>query len=215
MIQNKIFGFLLPKSSNFFPLFIKGADNLVVASGKLVDLLGTADYPDRQVLISQMKEIQHNGDIYNLAVLKELNLNFITPFDKEDIHALANAIHEVVDCIYTTSRRIHSYRLFAVPEEIFQIADLIHDSSKEIQKVLRTVKTLNDFKVHVGSIRNISEMEQQVDDIYQSFLSKLFDQEADAIELFKKRDILINLEKTIDKCDEVGKIFSGLIVKMG
>jgi uncharacterized protein Yka (UPF0111/DUF47 family) len=95
------------------------------------------------------------------------------------------------------------------------IADLIHSANKEIQLVLRSVKNVNDFKTHTASCEKISEMETEVDDIYQSYLANLFEHEVNAIDLIKKRDILTALEKAIDKCDDVANVFSTLAVKMG
>lgn len=215
MKLKRLFGFLSPKSNNFFPLFIEVADNLVLASENLVKLLTNAGQITSPDLLNRLKVIEAIGDFKTRAIMTELNLNFITPFDRSDIHDLARSIDEVVDLIYKTSKRIHSYKLSPVPEEIVQIAELIHRSNKEIQNILSSVKKLNDFKDHIGSLRKISAMERQVDEIYQGYLTKVFDQEVNAIELFKKRDILFRLEKTIDQCDEVGKIFSCLVVKMG
>ncbi|MEI7828941.1 MAG: DUF47 family protein [Prolixibacteraceae bacterium] len=215
MILNRLFGYLSPKSNNFFPLFIEVANNLVLASENLLKLLTNAGKITSPEILNRLKEIETIGDLKTKALSTELKLNFITPFDRSDIHALARSIDDVVDQIYKASKRIHSYKLSPVPEEIVQIAELIHSSNQEIQKILTSVKRLNDFKDHIGSLRKISAMERQVDEIYQGYLAKVFDQEVDAIELIKKRDLLNRLEKTIDKCDEVGKIFSGLIVQMG
>jgi len=107
------------------------------------------------------------------------------------------------------------YNLSEFPKEFMQIAVIIHSAVLEIQLVLRNVKNVNDFKLYINSCNKISEMETEVDDIYQSFLANLFENEINAIELIKKRDILAALEKAIDRCDDVAKVFSTLIVKMG
>jgi uncharacterized protein Yka (UPF0111/DUF47 family) len=122
---------------------------------------------------------------------------------------------DVVDYIHAASKRIHFYKVSNFPEEFIQIADRIHSANKEIQNVLRSVRSVNDFKNYVQNCEKISEYESEVDDIYQEYLSRLFDEEINAIDLIKKRDILTTLEKAIDKCDDVGNIFSSLIVKMG
>jgi hypothetical protein len=121
----------------------------------------------------------------------------------------------VVDYINAASKRIHFYKLSIFPEEFVMIADIIHTANKEIQIVLRSVKNVNDFKEHAASCEKISDMESQVDDIYQSYLANLFEYEVNAIDLIKKRDILTALEKAIDKCDDVANVFSTLAVKMG
>ena len=215
MKLDKIFGFLVPKDRKFFPLFNDAADNLVLASELLIKLVRERDLTQRLEYMKQIKDVEHIGDDITRSLLYELNGTFITPFDREDIHDLINNMDDVVDYIHAASKRIHFYKVSNFPEEFVQIADRIHSANKEIQNVLRSVRSVNDFKNHVQSCEKISEYESEVDDIYQEYLSELFDTEINAIDLIKKRDILTTLEKAIDKCDDVSNIFSSLIVKMG
>lgn len=215
MKLDKIFSFLVPKDRKFFPLFNDAADNLVLASELLIKLVRERDLTQRLEYMKQIKDVEHIGDDITRSLLFELNGTFITPFDREDIHELINNMDDVVDYIHAASKRIHFYKVSNFPEEFVKIADRIHSANKEIQNVLRSVRSVNDFKNHVLSCEKISEYESEVDDIYQEYLSELFDTEINAIDLIKKRDILTTLEKAIDKCDDVGNIFSSLIVKMG
>lgn len=215
MKLDTIFGFLVPKDRKFFPLFNDAADNMVMASELLIKLVRERDLNHRLEYMKQIKDVEHVGDDITRKLLNELNGTFITPFDREDIHDLINSMDDVVDYIHAASKRIHFYKVSNFPEEFIAIADLVHSANKEIQNVLRSVRNVNDFKKHVQSCEKIGEFESQVDDIYQEYLSNLFEQEVNAIDLIKKRDILTTLEKAIDKCDDVSNIFSSLIVKMG
>jgi predicted phosphate transport protein (TIGR00153 family) len=215
MKLDKIFSFLVPKDTKFFPLFNDAADNMVLASELLIKLVRERDIAQRLDYTKQIKEVEHIGDNITKNLLNELNGTFITPFEREDIHELINNMDDVVDYIHAASKRIHYYKLSSVPDEFVWIADRIHSANKEIQMVLRSVRSVNDFKQYSHCCEKISEFESEVDDIYQEYLSKLFEEEANAIDLIKKRDILTTLEKAIDKCDDVGNIFSSLVVKMG
>lgn len=215
MKLDKIFGFLVPKDRKFFPLFNQAADNLVLASELLIKLIRESDLEKRKEYMKLIKDAEHTGDEITRNLLTELNGTFITPFDREDIHELVDKIDSIIDYINAASKRILFYKLATFPNEFVEIADLIHSSNKEIQLVLRAVKNVNDFKLHEESCRKISSMESQVDDIYQQYLASLFETEINAIDLIKKRDILTALEKAIDKCDDVSKVFTTLIVKMG
>ncbi|MEI7828739.1 MAG: DUF47 family protein [Prolixibacteraceae bacterium] len=215
MKLDKIFSFLVPKDTKFFPLFNDAADNMVLASELLIKLVRERDIPQRLEYTKQIKEVEHIGDNITKNLLNELNGTFITPFEREDIHELINNMDDVVDYIHAASKRIYFYKLSSVPDEFVWIADRIHSANKEIQMVLRSVRSVNDFKKYSHCCEKISEFESEVDDIYQEYLSKLFEQEDNAIDLIKKRDILTTLEKAIDKCDDVGNIFSSLVVKMG
>ena len=215
MKLDSIFGFMVPKDRKFFPLFNDAADNLVLASELLIKLVRELDLNQRLDYVRQIRDVEHIGDDITRKLMTELDGTFITPFDREDIHELICNMDDIVDYIHSSSKRISLYKLLEIPEEFVWIADRIHSANKEIQNVLRSVRSVNDFKKHLHNIDIICEYESEVDDIYQEFLSKLFEQEANAIDLIKKRDILSTLEKAIDKCDDVGNIFSSLIIKMG
>jgi hypothetical protein len=215
MKLDRIFSYLVPKDRKFFPLFIEVANNLVVASEIFIKLLDETD-PDKRVkYIKDISDAEHLGDDLTRKLMKELNATFITPFEREDIHVLVDKMDSIVDLLHGASKRIQMYNVSVFPKEFIQIADIIHLAVLEIQLVLKNVKDVNDFKLYIDSCTKISNLETEVDDIYQSFLANLFENEIDAVELIKKRDILTALEKAIDRCDDVAKVFSTLIVKMG
>jgi uncharacterized protein len=215
MKLDKIFSFLVPKDHKFFPLFNKAADNLVLASELLIKLIRETDLNKRLEYTKTIKEVEHTGDRITRKIIDELNGTFITPFEREDIHELAIKMDGIIDYINATSKRIHFYKLSTFPEEFILVADLIHTANKEIQMVLQKVNSVNDFKLFSESYEKISEIESQVDDIYQSYMANLFENEFNAIDLILKRDILSALEKAINRCEYVSKIFATLVVKMG
>lgn len=214
MTLDKIFGFLVPKDRKFFPLFNEAADNLVYASELLGQLIREDDLQKRTEYRKQVKQAEQKGDTITHQLLDELNGTFITPFDREDIHELITTMDDVLDLIHTTSTRIHYFKLETNPAEFVKIADLILESTREIQLVLRGVKHATDFQKYKDSCKRIGSFESEVDSIYQEFLSSLFETETNAINLIKKRDILAALEKTIDKCDDVANVFSAIMVKI-
>ena len=212
---DKILGFLVPKDRKFFPLFNDIANNMVAASELLITLVHESDIEKSHGIMKAIKDAERKGDELTRNTLNELSSTFITPFDRENIHDLVNTMDGVVDYINAASKRIHFYKLSTLPNEFIQIAEIIHTAIKEIQLVLSSVRDVHDFQNHIASCRKIGELESQVDDIYQNFLANLFENEVNPIDLIKKRDILTSLEKAIDKCDDVGNVFSTLIIKMG
>jgi predicted phosphate transport protein (TIGR00153 family) len=215
MKLDRIFSYLVPKDRKFFPLFNEVANNLVVASELFIKLLDEADPEKRLKYIKDISDAEHHGDDLTRKLMNELNATFITPFEREDIHVLVDKMDSIVDLLHGASKRIHMYNLSVFPKEFVQIAGIINLAVLEIQLVLKNVKDVNDFKLYIDSCIKISNMETEVDDIYQSYLANLFENEFDAVELIKKRDILTALEKAIDRCDDVANVFSTLIVKMG
>jgi uncharacterized protein Yka (UPF0111/DUF47 family) len=210
-----LFSFMVPKDRRFFPLFVQAADNLVDTSELLIKLIREPDIEKRIEYDNAIKLAEHKGDDITKSLLAELNGTFITPFDREDIHELITNIDSIVDLIHTTSTRISRYKLPLFPQEFIKVADCIHTANKEIQFVLRSIKSANDFIRFRDSFDKIIQLEATADDLYQQFIMDLFDKEENAIMLIKKRDILISLEKAMDKCEDVSRIFSSLMVKFG
>src|SRR5665647_1851006 len=171
MKLDKIFSFLVPKDTKFFPLFNDAADNLVLASELLIKLVRERYLTQRLEYAKQIKDVEHIGDDITRNLLIELNGTFITPFEREDIHELISNMDDIVDLIHASSKRINLYKMSPIPEEFVWIADRIHSANKEIQFVLRSVRSVSDFKKHTAGIEKISEYESEVDDIYQEYLS--------------------------------------------
>src|SRR6266853_122315 len=97
---NKIFQFLIPKDKKFFPLFEEASSNLVSLAQKLVGVVNEPDMVLRNELIKEIEKLEHKGDEITHQIFIELSKNFITPFDREDIHALASAVDDVADYIH-------------------------------------------------------------------------------------------------------------------
>lgn len=214
MKLDKIFSFLVPRDSTFFPLFSESADNLVDTSELLIKLIREDDLEKRLQYITAIKETEHKGDILTKNILIELNGTFITPFDREDIHELVTSIDSIVDLIHTTSKRIFLYKIPKFPKEFVEFADCIHAANKEIQFVLRSVNHAGDFMQYQENISRVSHLESEADDLYQQYLSELFLNESNAIDLIRKRDILISMEKAINKCEDVAGVFATIAVKL-
>lgn len=215
MELDKIFGFLVPKDHKFFPLFTEATANMVLASGFLVKLVSETEADKRNEYIASIKNAEQKSDELMRRMSRELNSTFITPFDREDVHELIVSLDNVVNHINSASKKINYYRQQNLPSEFVIISELIHQAVKEIDMVISNVHTVHDFKKYIDSAKKISEMESKVDDMYQAFLSNLFEKEINAIEVIRQRDILTSLEKAIDKCEDVANVFSTLTVKMG
>lgn len=210
-----LFNFMVPKDRKFFPMFTSAADNMVETSELLIKLIRESNVELRREYINAIKIAEHKGDNITKSLLEELNGTFITPFDREDIHDLISNLDSVVDLIHTTSKRIHLYKLPQFPHEFVKVADCIHAATKEIQLVLQNTKSASDFLHHQDSYKRISQLETEADDLYQQFIMELFDREENAILLIKKRDILASMEKAIDKCEDVARIFASIMIKLG
>src|ERR1700760_255492 len=133
MSLNSIFQYFVPKDKKiFFPLFEQAANNVVVMSNLLVELVNSNNQATREELFKQIDKLENKGDELTHQVYLELGKNFITPFDREDIHALASAIDDVADYIQGAANRMNLYRIDDFNDPIKKLSELILQACNEL-----------------------------------------------------------------------------------
>jgi predicted phosphate transport protein (TIGR00153 family) len=213
MSLNSIFQYFLPKDKKFFPLFESASANLITLSDYLVEAVNASDLEHRNELIKKIDDLEHRGDEITHEIFLELSKNFITPFDREDIHALASAIDDVADYIHGSSNRMLLYNLNYTTEPIKKLADLISQGCKDIEKAVKELKDLKHIRNVTDSCVRINSMENQADYVFDMAVADLFKNETNAIELFKMKEILSALETATDMCEDVANVMESIIVK--
>ncbi|OFX27710.1 MAG: phosphate transport regulator [Bacteroidetes bacterium GWA2_31_9] len=213
MSLTKFFKFLTPKDKLFFPLFECGADNLVECAILLNKLFLVSEQSEKTSIMMRIKELEQKGDETTHTIFEELNKSFITPFDREDIHKLASSLDDVLDFINSSSQRIRYYKPKTLGNEFIELSELILQASREIHIAIFELKNLKKaYKIKDACIR-INEIENQADDIYYHSLSQLYNNENDAIEVIKKKEILTALEEATDMAEDVADVLKSIIVK--
>lgn len=213
MSLNSIFQYFVPKDKKFFPLFEQASNNLILISAKLIEAVNTTDLAKRQEIIKEIEDLEHEGDRITHEIFVELSKNFITPFDREDIHALASAIDDIADYIHGSANRMYLYNLTNITEPIKKLAELIHQGCKDIHKGVAELKDLKNIRNVTDSCVRINSMENQADYIFDMAVADLFKNETNAIELFKNKEVLNALETATDKCEDVANVMETIIVK--
>lgn len=213
MSLNSIFQYFVPKDKKFFPLFEEASNNLILISAKLIEAVNTTDLTKRQEIIKEIEDFEHEGDKITHEIFLELSKNFITPFDREDIHALASAIDDIADYIHGSANRMYLYNLTNITEPIKKLAELIHQGCKDIHKGVAELKDLKNIRNVTDSCVRINSMENQADYIFDMAVADLFKNETNAIELFKNKEVLNALETATDKCEDVANVMETIIVK--
>ena len=108
---NSIMKIFVPKNKVFYDLFEKVANNSAIMGKKLKELIAEPDFDKRAVFISQIEDLEHANDELTHNIFTELGRNFITPFDREDIHYLASALDDIADYVYASAKKINFYRV--------------------------------------------------------------------------------------------------------
>ncbi len=213
MWLDKILTFLVPKDKKFFALFAKDAANLVEISKALVEFVNSHSIEKRQENLRRIHDLEHVGDNITHEIMTELSTNFITPFDREDIHYLATSIDDIADYIYSAAKKIELYKIEEISPAIKKLAELIEKSCNEINVAVFDLRSLdNVVRIKEACVR-INSLENHADDIYHGAIAELFDKETNAVTVIKYQDILIALETATDKCEDVANVIETILVK--
>lgn len=203
------------KEKRFFPLFVQSAENIVKASELLLEQTGSKDPDERRMLAHRIKERETEGDSITSHIQSELLNAYVTPFDRDDIHVLAESMDSFLDSIRDSSKKIAIYQPKEASRKLIEIAEYI---KKAADLILTACQSFDDMRKQVKEIGRIcdqiKEIEHIVDDIYESYMSNLFAMEQDAIELVKKKNIVQALEDTSDCAKGISGILRSILVKM-
>lgn len=213
MKLNKLFQAFTPKEPKFFVLFEKAAQNLVVVAEMLVKMLHEESEAKRVELIRTIEKLEHQGDIYTHEILHELSSTFITPFDREDIHALATAIDDIIDYIHGSGKRIELYNVRVINPSMIELGSMILEGSRELQKAVFGLRDSKNYRSVLESCVHINSMENRADDVFDRAVARLFDLEKDAINLMREKEVLQNLETATDMCEDAANVVESIIVK--
>ncbi|MDH5511978.1 MAG: DUF47 family protein [Gammaproteobacteria bacterium] len=205
--------FLIPQDKKFFQLFEKASANLLATSKVLVEMVNTATADKRNELIREIEHLEHIGDGLTHDTLNELSTNFITPFDREDIHDMVSSLDDVVDFIHGSAKRIELYKLTELPPSVRKLADLVLQGAQELHTAVSNLKDIKKPEVIREACVKINSIENHADDIFDMAIAQLFDEEKDAIRLIKTKEVLSALETATDKCEDAANAISSMVIK--
>lgn len=209
----KILQLLVPKEKKFYPLFDNAAKNLVNAAEVFNKFVAAPDRAAKQLLLEELNRIEVKGDQIAVETYKEVLASFLTPLDREDIHALITAVDDIVDAIYGSAKRYMLYNLQDMHPCMLTHAKLLDQCAREIDKVmegLKDMKGLQDVKVACTVIKNC---EAESDMSFESSIAEMYDSDHDAKYILKWREVLSYLEKALDYCEDASVVFEGILAK--
>jgi predicted phosphate transport protein (TIGR00153 family) len=141
--MNSIFNFFSPKDKLFQPLFEQAGSNLVKISGALVDTVTSKDQIKRREHIKEVEKLEQTGDDITHAIFLGLGKTFITPFDREDIHALVSALDDIADYIYAAGINIDLYNIKTINKAMINLAQLLFEMCTDLESAIKDLKILN------------------------------------------------------------------------
>lgn len=211
---NSIFSVFLPKEDKFFPMFRRIGEAMVEAADLFTQLISETERQKQEEIYPQIKAIETECDNIVIDIFNELNDAFVSPFDREDIHGLTNALDDVVDLITSSSKRLLLYRPKQIPTKAMHMAEIILEGAKCVRVGMTELKTINKKpQLALEQCQRLHDLEHEGDEVYESFLQDLFENEKDAVELVKLKDLMQGMESATDKENSVGKALKTIIVK--
>lgn len=202
-----------PKKVDFFVIFDRAADNLARTSDALVEMF--ANPVDFKKKVELIHEFEQEGDILTHEIMKELNKTFLTPLDREDIHALAARIDDVTDLIWASVDRMSVYQLDRPTPEALSIAEDLQTTARIIKKAIKELGTKTYSHVQDLCIE-INRLENRIDRKYRDALGKLVNTPGnDPVMIIKWKDIYELLEDASDRAEDVANVLEGIVLKHG
>ncbi|MCK9481234.1 MAG: DUF47 family protein [Bacteroidia bacterium] len=208
---NNIFQFLVPKDKKFFPLFEQATAKLVTLTSNLNDAVN-APLEEREMHFEQIVELDAEIEKITHKTLLELSKNFLTPFDREDIHSLITSIDGVTDFMHDSASRMKMYQIEKITKPIKKLTEINLEATQLIAECVHDLKGHRFERVAVNC-KKINKLESKADVIFDKAIAKLFENETDAKKIIQYKEVLSALESATDKCKSVSNVMEAISVK--
>jgi len=199
---------LIPREERFYDDFVALAEEIRHGATILAAMLA----PDRPLWdkADEIKEVEHKCDFLTHAIIERLHRTFVTPLDREDIHALVRSLDDVMDAIDAAASVIRLYQIASVRPEARELARVILLSAEQ---VVRGMKALERRAAVAVCAVEINRLENEADRAHQAGVRRLFEEEKDPIVIMKWKEVLDFLEDATDRCEDVANVLEGIVVK--
>ncbi|HLG59643.1 MAG TPA: DUF47 family protein [Vicinamibacterales bacterium] len=202
---------LLPREEHFFTDFVGLSEEIRVGARTLRQML--ASNPPDMAKADVIKDIEHACDGRTRSIIDRLNRTFVTPLDREDIHALAISLDDVMDAIDAAAAVVRLYKITQVRVAARRLAEIICDSTDRITEALGVLEKHSQGVLELAA--RVNQLEREADRVHQDAIVALFDEERDPIAVIKWKEIFDFLEAATDRCEDVGNLLEGVVVKNG
>ena len=194
----------------FFDLFEQQSQHIIHAAQLLREMVH--NFADARAKAHSIKEVEHQGDQITHEIVKRLNTTFITPIDREDIHALATRLDDVLDYIEAAAERFVVYRIKEPTSAARAMSEVIVQQTHAMDRAIKCLRTMapayHDHAVEVNRLEN------SADNLLRDSLAALFEENGDPIEVIKWKEIYETMEMVTDRCEDVANVIEEIILKM-
>lgn len=205
-----VVGKFFPQKIDFFVLFDNAAQNLNRSAQLLVEMM--ENFSEAPAKAKQIYEAEQEGDMLTHEVMRALNKTFLTPIDREDIHALISRTDDILDMIWAAVDRVILFKLESSTPEAIELSKILFETTEYIAKSVTALKKKKYATVQELCIE-INRLENRGDRTFRAALAKLFDEVKDPILVIKWKEVYEHLEEGLDKCEDVADILESIVLK--
>ena len=200
---------LIPRSEHFFDDFV-GLSEEIRSGARLLKQMMSSDPPDMSKA-DAIKDVEHNCDGRTRGIIDSVNRTFVTPLDREDIHALAISLDDVMDAIDAAAAVTRLYKIDRIRPGARRLADIVCESMDRITEALGALEKRRGGVLEIAA--RVNQLEREADRVHQDAIVALFDEERDPITVIKWKEIFDFLEEATDRCEDVANVVEGVLVK--
>jgi len=215
MSLNSFFQFFVPKETKFYPLYQKQAEYISKAAQLLRQMLIETDLERLETLKKDIKTCETEGDEVLRDFYSQLFATVLTPFDREDVHELAEMMDTFLDRIDDSANIILTRRFLAVDEDLTTMAENIMFAAENLNSIIRDLPVMYDKRKEITRFcHEIKTLEHDNDELYGNYISKLFQQDYNLTEIIKRKDLVQVLENTTNSVKYISDKIRSIISKL-
>jgi len=201
----------MPREGKFFDLFNAHAERIVEGARELAAMMSRFD--ELEAHAQRIDDVERAADKITHETITLLHRTFITPFDREQIHALITRMDDILDLIQDVAESIALYDLQAVTPEAKQLAEICQQSCGRVKSAVALLTNVRDSQAILKMCEEIDRLESDADRVMRAAMSKLFREENDLKQVMKLRVIYDLLESITDRCEDVANIIEGIVIE--
>jgi uncharacterized protein len=199
---------LFPQSDDFFVLFRKQAGLVREGCRQLHEMVTQFDDLDERA--RRLKDVEHQGDLVTHEIFERLNRTFVTPLDREDIHALASGLDDVLDSVEAIGSRIVMFRIQGMTPQTIDLARILVACGDQLERALEHLK---DFRHLMAFTIELKRLENEADLISREVVADLFSGKHEVLDVLRWKEIYGRLEAATDQCEDVANVIENIVIK--
>lgn len=168
--------------------------------------------PERQKEhVAAIKALEHEADQITAEIIRRIDKSFVTPFDREDIHALASRLDDVIDLVDGTARRVVMFHITTEARgPARKLADILSRAAAAIDGAVAQMKKPTTLQERC---REVKLLEEEGDALYHEAVGALFHGSPDPLEVIKWKELYDTLERALDQCEDVANTLESIALK--